>query len=74
MLVVHPSLGIDNLLCTEASLHTDLDEMREYSTAIGGRYMGADQAEAFGERNAVHGEYLVRAKITKVIAYAALAD
>jgi len=36
--------------------------------------MGADQAEAFGERNAVHGEYLVRAKITKVIAYAALAD
>jgi hypothetical protein len=35
--------------------------------------MGEDKAEAFGRRNAVPGEYLVRAKITKVIAVADLA-
>jgi hypothetical protein len=27
---------------------------------VGGRYMGADRAEAFGRRNAVEGELLVR--------------
>ena len=32
--------------------------------------MGPDQAEAFGKRNAVPGEYLVHAKITKVVARA----
>ena len=54
----------------EATLHEDLDELLEWATAIGGRYMGAGAAEAFGKRNAVPGEYLVRAKITKVLAYA----
>lgn len=54
----------------EATLHEDLGELLEWATAIGGRYMGADKAEAFGKRNAVPEEYLVRAKITKVIAYA----
>lgn len=57
----------------EATLHTDLGEMLPYATAIGARYMGEDKAEAFGKRNAVPGEYLVRAKITKVIAVADLA-
>ena len=32
----------------------------ELATRIGGRYMGAEQAEAFGRRNAVPGELLVR--------------
>jgi PPOX class probable F420-dependent enzyme len=58
----------------EAGLHEDPDEMLPWSTAIGARYMGADQAEQFGKRNAVPGEYLVRARITKVIALGALAD
>lgn len=57
-----------------ASLHEDLDEMLPWSTAIGARYMGEDQAEQFGKRNAVPGEYLVRAKITKVVGHAELAD
>ncbi|MFD2416170.1 PPOX class F420-dependent oxidoreductase [Amycolatopsis pigmentata] len=57
----------------EAVLHTDIDEMLSYATAIGARYMGEAKAEAFGKRNAVPGEYLVRAKITKVIAVADLA-
>ncbi|TNC23046.1 PPOX class F420-dependent oxidoreductase [Amycolatopsis alkalitolerans] len=56
-----------------ASLHEDLDEMLPWSTRIGARYMGEDQGEAFGKRNAVPGEYLVRAKITRVVAHADLA-
>ncbi|SFB21480.1 PPOX class probable F420-dependent enzyme [Amycolatopsis marina] len=55
------------------SLSEDLTEMLRWATAIGGRYMGADRAEDFGRRNAVHGEYLARARITKVIAYADMA-
>ena len=30
--------------------------------------MGTDQAEAFGERNGVEGELLVRVKIDKIVA------
>lgn len=56
-----------------ASLHEDLDEMLPWSIAIGARYMGEDNGEAFGRRNAVPGEYLVRAKITKVVAHADVA-
>ena len=42
--------------------------MLRWATAIGGRYMGADRAEEFGARNGVPGEFLVRARITKVVA------
>jgi PPOX class probable F420-dependent enzyme len=42
------------------TLNDDLEEMLPWSTRIGGRYMGADEAEAFGKRNAVAGEWLVR--------------
>ena len=43
------------------------DELRKWATAIGGRYMGADNAEAFGKRNAVPGELLIRVRPTKII-------
>jgi hypothetical protein len=43
-----------------AELIDDLDQLRHWATVIGGRYMGAEQADAFGERNAVPGELLVR--------------
>jgi PPOX class probable F420-dependent enzyme len=52
-----------------ASFSDDLDEMLHWATRIGGRYMGADQAEAFGKRNAVPGELLVRVTPTKIIAW-----
>jgi hypothetical protein len=52
----------------------DLDVMLGWSTVIGGRYMGAEQAEAFGRRNAVPGELLVRLVPDKIIARAAIAD
>ena len=53
----------------EAQLSEDLDETLRWATRLGGRYMGADKAEAFGKRNAVPGEYLVRGRITRVTAY-----
>jgi PPOX class probable F420-dependent enzyme len=58
----------------EATISEDLDEMLVWSTKLGGRYMGADLAEAFGKRNAVPGELLVRGRITKVTALGGIAD
>lgn len=52
----------------------DLDEMLGWATRIGGRYMGAGQAEAFGRRNAVPGELLVRLRPASVVARAGIAD
>jgi hypothetical protein len=52
----------------------DLDEMLEWATRLGGRYMGEDQAEAFGRRNAVEGELLVRLRMERVVALAGVAD
>lgn len=58
----------------EAEVSDDLDELLVWATRIGGRYMGDDQAEAYGRRNAVPGELLVRVRPTKVIAEAGIAD
>ncbi|GAB2868336.1 PPOX class F420-dependent oxidoreductase [Actinoallomurus bryophytorum] len=58
----------------EASLSEELPELRRWATDLGRRYMGADQAEDFGARNAVPGELLVRVRITKVVATRDLAD
>ncbi|MGK5556665.1 PPOX class F420-dependent oxidoreductase [Actinomadura kijaniata] len=52
----------------EAALTEDPDETLRWATALGGRYMGAERAGEFGRRNAVPGEYLVRVRITNVIA------
>jgi PPOX class probable F420-dependent enzyme len=41
-------------------LDGDATAVREWATRIGGRYMGADQAETYGERNAVPTEVVVR--------------
>jgi PPOX class probable F420-dependent enzyme len=50
-----------------ATLSTDLDALLHWATRIGGRYMGEDLAEAFGKRNGVPGELLVRVTPTKVV-------
>lgn len=52
----------------------DLDEMLPWATALGDRYMGADQAEEFGRRNAVPGELLIRLRAEKIVALAGIAD
>lgn len=46
----------------------DADALTYWATRIGGRYMGAEQAEAYGRRNSVEGERLVRVTPTKIIA------
>jgi PPOX class probable F420-dependent enzyme len=56
-----------------ATLYDDLDEMLLWATRIGARYMGEDRAGAFGRRNAVPGELLVRITPSKVIAKAEMA-
>ena len=58
----------------EATISEDFDEMLDWATRLGARYMGEERAEAFGKRNAVPGELLVRARITKVVALAEIAD
>ena len=55
-------------------LSEDMDELLRWATVLGGRYMGADFAEAFGRRNAVPGELLVRLRPSKIIALAGVAD
>lgn len=46
----------------------DADALLKWATRIGGKYMGQDKAEAYGKRNGVEGELLVRVKPTKIIA------
>lgn len=52
----------------------DLGHMLPWSTRIAARYMGPDQADAYGQRNAVDGELLVRVKPTKVVGFSGIAD
>lgn len=56
-----------------AALSEDLAELRRWAGLIGGRYMGAAQAEAYGARNGVPGEILVRVTPTRVVAQAEIA-
>jgi PPOX class probable F420-dependent enzyme len=51
-----------------ATFEDDPDTLLYWATRIGGRYMGEEQAEAYGKRNAIPGELLVRVKLTKVLA------
>jgi PPOX class probable F420-dependent enzyme len=50
-----------------ASFIDDLAALLHWATLIGGRYMGEEKAEAFGKRNAVPGELLLRVKATKIM-------
>jgi PPOX class probable F420-dependent enzyme len=52
-----------------ARISVDPAALLAWSTTIGGRYMGADQAEQFGRRNAVPGELLVHVHPTRVVGY-----
>ena len=57
-----------------AALSEDADELLRWATVLGGRYMGADRADAYGRRNAVPGELLVRVTPTHVVAQRDIAD
>ncbi len=50
-----------------ATVSTDPGDLRRWATIIAARYMGADKADEYGERNSVEGELLVRVTPTKMI-------
>jgi len=56
------------------SLSDDLEDLLVWATKIGARYMGENNAEPFGRRNAVEGELLVRLHINKLIAADGISD
>jgi len=55
-------------------LDDDADAKLAWATRIGSRYMGEENAEAFGRRNAVPDELLVRLRPTRIIGQADLSD
>ncbi len=57
-----------------ATTSTSPEELLYWGTRIGGRYMGDDQAEAYGQRNAVPPEMVVRVTPTKIVAKVAIAS
>jgi PPOX class probable F420-dependent enzyme len=59
-------ISIDGI--AEINKEPDLSELLKWATKIAGRYMGQDSAEAYGKRNAVKGEFLVKIRPTKIIA------
>jgi PPOX class probable F420-dependent enzyme len=52
----------------DAKLSEDPGELLRTATAIAARYVGAERAEEFGNRNGVPGELVVRLCPTKVLA------
>ncbi len=57
-----------------ATFSDDLERLRYWATRIAGRYMGADQADTYGQRNGVPGELLVRVTPTRIVAQTGVAD
>ncbi len=57
-----------------AEMTADDPDLLHWATRIGGRYMGAELAEAYGRRNAVPGELLVRVTPEKIVARKNIAD
>ena len=59
---------------SEASVSEEPGELRAWAARIGGRYMGADRAEEFGDRNGVPGELLVRVAPERLVGETGVAD
>lgn len=57
-----------------ATISEDTADLLTWATRIAGRYMGTAQAAAFGRRNAVPGELLVRVTPTRIIAQKNISD
>lgn len=57
-----------------ATVSDDADELLHWATVIGGRYMGDDKAAAYGTRNGVPGELLVRLRPSRLVAQARVSD
>jgi PPOX class probable F420-dependent enzyme len=57
-----------------AEMIAGASDLLHWTTRIGGRYMGEELAEAYGRRNAVPSELLVRVTPTKIVAEKNIAD
>lgn len=58
----------------DAALDEDPAKLLFWATRIASRYMGPDLAEAYGKRNGVAGELIVRVRPTKISGMANVAD
>jgi PPOX class probable F420-dependent enzyme len=56
------------------SVSEDLEQVRHWAGRIGARYMGEERGREFAERNGVPGELLVRLRMDRVSALAAVAE
>ncbi|HLI01571.1 MAG TPA: PPOX class F420-dependent oxidoreductase [Acidimicrobiales bacterium] len=56
------------------TIEEDLDALLHWATVLGTRYMGAEQGEEFGRRNAVPGELVVRLRPASITSAADMAD
>lgn len=52
----------------------NLEQVRHWAARIGGRYMGVDRAQEYGDRNGVPGELLVRLTPGHIVAARDVAD
>ena len=52
----------------------DPDELLRVATLTGGRYMGEDQADAYGARNGVPGECVIRLRPSSITGFAGISD
>jgi PPOX class probable F420-dependent enzyme len=57
-----------------AELTAEDPNLLHWATRIGGRYMGAERAEEYGQRNAVSSELLVRITPQKILAHKNISD
>ena len=57
-----------------AELIDDLETVRQWAARLGGRYMGAEAADAYGERNGVPGEYLIRVTPDRITGFRDIAS
>jgi hypothetical protein len=53
----------------QAEIATADSNVLYWATRIGGRYIGAERADEYGQRNAVEGELLVRVTPRKIVAF-----
>lgn len=57
----------------QATIDTNAEQRAYWARRIGGRYMGEALAEAYGQRNGVEGELVIRLTPSKIIAKKELA-
>ena len=57
-----------------ARLTSEDPALLNWATRIGGRYMGAERADEYGQRNAVPSELLVRVTPKKILAHKNVSD